>query len=209
MTRRENEWRQPNRRAITRWYMVISLLAFVCPIAIFGSGCFYSAMAPYSSASLIGLYAAMGAAGLWCLGIFWSLYFAVWFHSGDRFIVWKQKPKVFAAGFGSTVVVLPVILGGTSFAIMIATIALNRYAPANHSVDIQVIRVSGTLFAIGLVWYVISLPYGWKLKSRVRENAIARRVCFECGYDLHACVTPTCPECGEAIPWLAVGAGDD
>lgn len=27
--------------------------------------------------------------------------------------------------------------------------------------------------------------------------------CRNCGYDLHACVTPTCPECGEVIAWLS------
>lgn len=55
------------------------------------------------------------------------------------------------------------------------------------------------LLALGLVplglW---SCLFSRVVTRRYRQRTALLRVCFHCGYDLHASPSPTCPECGRA-----------
>lgn len=97
---------------------------------------------------------------------------------------------------------LPAALGGGFLAVVLGTflmIAIPELSPEEAEIPCLIVAVTT---AVATLAPVIWMGF---LRPAIRSPYD----CWKCGYDLHACVTPACPECGEPIPWLAVGTGDD
>lgn len=183
--------------------MLVTLALWGIATTLFMLGVFVLLLLPAGRESFVGVGLQLLGLVVLILNLIWATYFVTWFQSGDRLIVWKKTPRAFAASLALAVVLIPMIISGTALGLILILILFDMFQSMGNGIIPEVFQALGVVTVIALVWYLASMPLCSKIKSRVRRNAIERRVCYECGYDLHACVTPACPECGEPIPWLS------
>lgn len=191
----------PRHSLLTRWYMILAI-AFVLFSFMLATG--YATLMildPYMEFDLSSWSAS--TFGMLAITVVWTTWALPWFLSGDRLIEWTGKPTRIINRLHFVMFMLPMMIG--IYAVAVGGYEFwkwlrlsGRYHHSAFEIKENVYLFVACAVALTLTWF-----YWVVLKSRLARNAVDRRVCGQCGYDLHACVTPACPECGEPIPWLA------
>lgn len=139
---------------------------------------------------------------LMAIAFLWQAYGINYLEAGDIRMLWRQAPHREWRRVKGNLWAPPVILTAVSLGCLISVLVVTIGSDPD--------RDFAFLAAVGFLVFLLgaaasgyaSIILQPKIERRFRRNLRIRRICWRCGYDLHACVTPACPECGEPIPWL-------
>ena len=143
--------------------------------------------------------------GIWpllLLPFLWQSYVTNYWEAGDIRMRWQRVPRKEWGRVRGRLWAPTALSCLLAFSCVIAWIALAVTGKLKQrelftvAVGLLIGIICAALFAY------IAIIIQPKIKRRFERSLRLRQICRECGYDLHAGLMPSCPECGEPIPWL-------
>lgn len=152
---------------------------------------------PVSTEILIYTVFALAAINIMCV-----CWLCPYYASGDTSLEFKRPPNRTARELNRATWMGPIMFGSLGVLLMLVPVFDNVFFMTGWVGDSEQL-VGKACLAACFIMVIPSLLVSRKLCPRVVDMTRRRLICFECGYDLrnieHA---TTCPECGEAVPWI-------
>lgn len=179
---------------ISRWYHQVTWVCIALLIASGSTAVLTGVFFPRYSTNQITLVVAIYISAALSIAFwFWITLAVPLIESGDAQVRWRKPPRKILLEHRIMLFALPQVLA----AYAIGAIAVNihdqaMYPDASLTSWWYIVVVVG-FAAASLLPSLLAMR--WHC-SRFMKNVTARRVCYQCGYDLRATTCKECPECG-------------